>query len=748
MYKRQVQDFALHTFAPSYAAADRASSYAFEGSAYLKPRFLQAWQHAYPHLLVLFTKECSGRDAWAHAARLLSKEPTEESLSALDARVGRLISSIESDATLNGANVEITTRVSEMERQLTASSLSKTSSSAEDPSSTISLKDPVGLAKLFALPAVKSLVSALDQLNTIPLEVPKVIKEILMNECPLGLIWMSGIQIKHRLFEAMLPCREKSQVTLAFKRFMCKVDGEVRMEEFDRFDNKSGECPLPNMLVMGTFATAKGIQFNPWADICAPRIAIVEGDHAVPGDCNAMATLNPLSFFCSEYMLREGAKHVVRAFSFIGLPTASTADAPGTLASALETLRQEALRIDRLPDAILDAEGTARSLVEAKEAARGILRTAGARGFMDYAERIRSLLATPAELARRPKEFVPDGCGLRTTVAKTDIILGPLEKRLNERLALNRSTPSLQPNFGISVNSEAPGTFGSSAASMVGAPCAGTPLTSPQQAASAFLAQQAMRMPPPPAPATALALPPPRAPPPPSETYVMPRPPSPSYSNLGPSASQVGSPPGVLALKDVKSEPSPRGSLASTIQYEGTGGWVQSPLGRVWCSARHAGAKVIDLKKTCFAAFLPPDMNKQAFCTLRAGCKHAMPGGYSPAWSFDRALSDAELISKRPRDEGGSRGGRGRGNYKLEQPYDYSWGGKGSWGSKGGGKGSWGGKGGGAGKGDWGGKGSWGGKGEGTGGAKGEWGYPASEKGKGKGKGKGEGGWSGRGWGY
>ena len=194
-----------------------------------------------------------------------------------------------------------------------------------------------------------------------------------------------------------------------------------------------------------------------------------------------MATLNPLSFFCSEYMLREGVKHVVRAFTFIGLPAVAARDAPGTLASALETLRQESLRIDRLPDSIIDTEGTARSLVEAKEAARGILRTAGARGFIDYAEKLKSLLATPVELARRPKEFVPDGCGLRTTVAKTDVILSPLEKRLNERLALNRATPNLQPNYGITVNAEAPGTVGSSAASMVGASAANAPLSTPQQ---------------------------------------------------------------------------------------------------------------------------------------------------------------------------------------------------------------------------------------------------------------------------
>lgn len=130
------------------------------------------------------------------------------------------------------------------------------------------------------------------------------------------------------------------------------------MDEFDRYDNKAGECPLPHQLVMGTFATAKGLHFNPWLDICVPRIAIVDGDHAVPRAYNAAAAANPSSFFCSEHMLRVGAEHVVRAFGFIiRLPEHTTAAAEGTIASALETLRQEALRIDRLPDHIIEVEG-------------------------------------------------------------------------------------------------------------------------------------------------------------------------------------------------------------------------------------------------------------------------------------------------------------------------------------------------------------------------------------------------------
>ena len=91
----------------------------------------------------------------------------------MDARVGRLMSSIDSDATLSGANVEVVTRVAEMERHLAASANLKSSSTEGDSSSGASLKDPVEKAKLFALPPVKSLVAALDLLNITPLDMPR-----------------------------------------------------------------------------------------------------------------------------------------------------------------------------------------------------------------------------------------------------------------------------------------------------------------------------------------------------------------------------------------------------------------------------------------------------------------------------------------------------------------------------------------------------------------------------------------------
>ena len=252
-----------------------------------------------------------------------------------------------------------------------------------------------------------------------------------------------------------------------------------------------------------------------------------------------------------------------------------------------------------------------------------------------------------------------------------------------------------------------------------------------------------------------------------------------AYSQLGPSASEVGGPTGVLALRDIKAEPQPKGSLVSTIQWQGSGGWVQTPAGRQWLSLKHAGSKVIDIKRVCFAACLPPGMDPAPYCTGREKCKHAIPGGYSQISSFDRALRDDELITKRDREEGGapSKSSRGRGgDRRRDNGRGGGWSDKNAWGSKGGRgqKGDWQqqqwqqqhggdwnawqqqpkpdwnawndwqGKGGYTGKGDWGSKGSWGGKGEWNGGARNEW-APA-EKGKGKGKGKGEGPW-GRGWG-
>ena len=263
----------------------------------------------------------------------------------------------------------------------------------------------------------------------------------------------------------------------------------------------------------------------------------------------------------------------------------------------------------------------------------------------------------------------------------------------------------------------------------------------------------------------------------------MPRSASPDYSTLGPSASQVGSPAGanVLQLRDIKAEKQARGSLVHTVQYEGNGGWVQSPAGRVWVSAKHAGAKLLDLSRICFAALLPPDMEKGPYCTGNKNCRHAMPGGYSFVCDFKRALRDDELVSKRPHEQRQpSRSTRGRGSaqqahYNLQPDHSWwngrgsgsakgpwgakgewgakggwaakgDWGGKGEWGSKGswGGKPEWGGKPDQGGKGDWSGKGGWGAKGEWTPkqewGAKGEW--PSGEKGKGKGRGKGESSWN------
>ena len=227
----------------------------------------------------------------------------------------------------------------------------------------------------------------------------------------------------------------------------------------------------------------------------------------------------------------------------------------------------------------------------------------------------------PPESAKRPLEFVPENCGMRTTEAKVDTILKPMEERLNQRIHINRSRPDLQPDYGILASADLTGDIGAMTAALAGVQQLAS---APSPAARAASLLNSMM--PPSSPSIAGSMPPPAAmpspqqmnpPPPPSATYIMPRPSSPSYSSLGPSASQAGSPAkNVLQLRDIKSERVPRGSLVHTVQYEGTGGWVQSPAGRVWVSAKHAGSKVIDLSRTCFAAFLPPDMEKGPFLSL------------------------------------------------------------------------------------------------------------------------------------
>ena len=128
----KVHDASLQSFVHEAAAADLARSYSFDGSAWYKPGFLQGWKAAYPSFVALLTSQCSGRDAWAHASRLLFKEPTGELMTALDAKINRLMSSVDSDASLNGPGVAIVTRVAEMERLLNSAADSKSVASDSD----------------------------------------------------------------------------------------------------------------------------------------------------------------------------------------------------------------------------------------------------------------------------------------------------------------------------------------------------------------------------------------------------------------------------------------------------------------------------------------------------------------------------------------------------------------------------------------------------------------------------------------
>ena len=106
-------------------------------------------------------------------------------------------------------------------------------------------------------------------------------------------------------------------------------------------------------------------------------------------------------------------------------------------------------------------------------------------------------------------------------------------------------------------------------------------------------------------------------------------------------------------------------------------------------SAKHAGAKPLDLSRVCFAALLPPDMEKAPYCTSNnKSCRHAMPGGYSFVCDFKRALRDDELVSKRPGEQRqNTRSTRGRGGgqhdqYSLQPDHSW-WNGRGSGGGKG-----------------------------------------------------------------
>ena len=345
----------------------------------LLQRFLQAWALAFPNLYELLTSRCSTREAWAYAARLLGQEPTFVALQALDARIPKLISAIEADATLASPNADVGARVAEMERLLGATAGARASSTATGPSdSRSSSEDTLNLTKLLAEPKVKALMAELEPLHVTPLVPYRVIRTMLQSDTALGFKFMQGQKVDNTLFKAFGSCVAPGPIVDAFKRHMAvDSDSTVRTELYELFDADAGRCTLPLKLVAGTFASDKGLHFNPWLEAAAPRFKVLMGGHTAHAEHDAAAAANPAVFFSNEYMLRHGATPLVEAFSFIGLPK----EGSDSLANALATLLKYSFRVSLLPNSIEKGANGPIDLRQAKEASLRGLQRAGIRAM-------------------------------------------------------------------------------------------------------------------------------------------------------------------------------------------------------------------------------------------------------------------------------------------------------------------------------------------------------------------------------
>ena len=288
----------------------------------LNQRFLQAWRLALPNIGELLTARCSPREAWAHSERLLGQEPTFVLLQALEAKVPKLISAVEADAELASPTCDIGARVAEMERLLQATSGSRGAAAAAGTmDSSTSSENTLNLTKLLAEPKVKLLIADLEPLHVTPLVPYRVIRAMLQSETALGFKFMQGHKVDNPLFKAFVSCVAPGPIVEAYKRQLA-VDSEsvVRTELYELFDTDAGRCTFPLKLVAGTFASDKGLHFNPWLEAAAPRFKLLMGGHSSHPEQDAAAAANPAVFFSDEYMLRHGSSALVEAFSFIGLP--------------------------------------------------------------------------------------------------------------------------------------------------------------------------------------------------------------------------------------------------------------------------------------------------------------------------------------------------------------------------------------------------------------------------------------------
>ena len=662
---------------PVKKALNIAIAYRHKPEKALMLRFLQAWTLAFPHLCQLLTQKCSSREAWAHAARLLGHEPTYVSLRATDARIPKLMSAVEADAALAGPAAPIEARVAEMERLLHATSATRGSTAfTGSGEGAASSDDTLNLTKALADPAAKTLLGALEPLHTYPLESYKVVRTLLQSDSPIGLKFLQGFKVNNPLFKAFTSCIAPVAVVTAFKRQLAvDKDMVVRAEMYEFFDTDKGTCTLPLKLIAGTFASDKGLNFNPWLDAAGPRFRVLMGGHASHPQQDAAAMANPAAFFSDEFMLRHGAAPLVDAFSFIGLPKKG----PDSLAATLESMLQITFRITLLPDHLQNSKNGSMDLTGAKHAALRGLQRAAVRGLADFAAEVTAVSKTPIHEAKKPLVFAPKDCAMRVELKTVEETLAPLDVEVKLDTALRRgvqhpispmplasatdvavmeatftdltSTASKEATLAAKSAIDAASAWGSSSnspgpsISQVNAP----PYAPPPHMGFPFNPYQPLP-------------PPPMAPPP------FPYPPY-AASSVPPSFSAASVPP---AQQPALPPTGIKGSLAYTLTPQGGGVWATTPQGLRWCGAKSPTHKPFDLSKACLASVLPNGMNPDLYCSRGGDCKHVLPAGFTKlAKPVIPMAHDLITVKEEPgtsgrgkskgRGRGRGRGGKGRG---------------------------------------------------------------------------------------
>ena len=640
----------------------------------LPKRFLQTWAMAFPHVRLLLTERCSAREAWQFSARLLGAEPSLESLGGLDSKVKRLIASVEGNTDL--APGDIQARVAEMERLLASlGSVRPSTGRSTDEGASAAADDPLDQAKLLAKPLVKQLIGRLDTLNTIPLVTHRVIKELLTSPSCVGWKFLQGAALTHPIFTSIASCKTAIPVQDAFKRVMVTAeDGTIKTDKYYLFNaGKGGVCSLPDQLIKGTFANSTSLVCNFWLEAISPRIQALKGPHCVPAWCDSLAASNPTAMFSNEYMLRVGQRHLVKAFTFIGVPEYGD----DTLNALLSSLLEQAERIDSLPDSIQNSYRTL-EFAETKEAARDLLRTSAVDAFVQFASEIQIMRNTPALDAERPKDFVPAKGNARSTLSTLDAAIKPMEAELTLHHAMSRrrTQPVQQPSSAAPTAASPSFVPLAALGSSVGSPPTSLPSPHPSPSLaghappppssvgpsaseagvhSPFTSPSAFQYPPGFPPTFPGWAPPPYAP---SGVGGFSMPPPPSYAPSCATGFAMPPPPADPARS------STRGSLAHTLQFQGGGVWAPTSQGLRWCGAKHSGATPFDITKACAAAVLPDGMDRQLYCTRHEGCKHQLRHGYTRLL-LPKVPSPDELITKKPAaapaGEPGKKKSRGRG---------------------------------------------------------------------------------------